>query len=184
MKSAIFTALLLPAVAILGVPMVSRWSPFEVLGVEPASIPEEITALKRSTSPNDFLMAPPGFFTAEPDEASPIFKISLARLRTAWFTMINGAPRTRLVARKSSNEFHFEQRTPLLKFPDRIVVKFIPLSENHSTLAIYSRSLYGRSDLGANKRRIQTWLELLKEHIPAPFDYTELPTGLPSNNVA
>jgi uncharacterized protein (DUF1499 family) len=46
-------------------------------------------------------------------------------------------------------------------------VRFISVAtyhtESQSTLAIYSRSIYGKSDLGVNRERIETWLKILRE---------------------
>ncbi len=52
-------------------------------------------------------------------------------------------------------------RTPIIRWPDWVTVRFIPLGEDRSTLAIYSRSVYGRSDFGANEGRITDWLARL-----------------------
>ncbi len=52
-------------------------------------------------------------------------------------------------------------RTLFVRWPDWVTVRFIPLGEKRSTLAIYSRSVYGRSDFGANKNRITNWLARL-----------------------
>ena len=52
-------------------------------------------------------------------------------------------------------------RTPIVRWPDWVTVRFIPLGEDQSTLAIYSRSVYGRKDFGTNERRITDWLARL-----------------------
>ncbi|MCB1632914.1 MAG: DUF1499 domain-containing protein [Pseudomonadales bacterium] len=38
----------------------------------------------------------------------------------------------------------------------------MPLGEARSTLIIYSRSVYGYSDLGVNKARVNRWLAELQ----------------------
>ncbi len=48
---------------------------------------------------------------------------------------------------------------------DTIVVQFLDRPDSQSTLAIYSRSQLGESDLGANKARIERWLSRLAEQI-------------------
>jgi uncharacterized protein (DUF1499 family) len=49
-----------------------------------------------------------------------------------------------------------------MDFPDSITVRFIPLTPDSATLAIYSRSHYGRNDFGVNEARIRAWLTALE----------------------
>jgi uncharacterized protein (DUF1499 family) len=58
-------------------------------------------------------------------------------------------------------QYDYIQRTELMRYPDSITVRFIPLADGQSTLAIYSRSHYGRSDFGVNQARIRAWLAAL-----------------------
>ena len=39
-----------------------------------------------------------------------------------------------------------------------ITAEFIQIDEQRATLAIYSRSVYGRSDFGVNGKRVTRWL--------------------------
>ena len=48
-----------------------------------------------------------------------------------------------------------------MRFPDTVDIKILPVAGNESTLAIYSRSLIGRGDLGVNRARIARWLAAL-----------------------
>jgi len=57
------------------------------------------------------------------------------------------------------------QRSLIFRFPDTITVQVFPQTEGGSTLAIYSRSNYGRSDLGVNKARVQRWLGLIAAQV-------------------
>jgi uncharacterized protein (DUF1499 family) len=50
-----------------------------------------------------------------------------------------------------------------MRYPDLITVQFRPLDSTRSTLAIYSRSVYGYSDRGVNQRRVRQWLDRLSE---------------------
>jgi uncharacterized protein (DUF1499 family) len=58
-------------------------------------------------------------------------------------------------------QFDYVQRTAYWRLPDIITVRFIETEHGRSTLAVYSRSVYGHSDLGANKARIEAWLAKL-----------------------
>lgn len=53
-------------------------------------------------------------------------------------------------------------RTKLMGYPDYISTKITAIDDSHAKLAIYSRSRFGRSDLGVNKKRVQAWLAALK----------------------
>jgi uncharacterized protein (DUF1499 family) len=54
---------------------------------------------------------------------------------------------------------HFVARSALLNFPDLIAVQVQP----DSTVVLYSRSVYGYSDLGVNRRRLESWVTALNE---------------------
>jgi len=56
----------------------------------------------------------------------------------------------------------FVQYSRLMRFPDTIDVEVFPVGTDQSTLAIYSRSLVGYSDLGVNRARIARWLAALE----------------------
>ena len=94
--------------------------------------------------------------------ASPTYDLSVEELRERWMTMIASQPR--IETRKADEEamqYEFIQRTKFMRFPDIITVRFIPLEQRRSTLAVYSRSRYGRRDFGVNKDRVLAWLEAL-----------------------
>ena len=58
-------------------------------------------------------------------------------------------------------QYDMVQRSKIVGFPDTVTVRFIPLGPDRSTLAIYSRSHYGRRDFGVNRERITDWLSKL-----------------------
>lgn len=130
------------------------------------NVPIDFSTLERSESPNDYLMAPPELCRSAPDEASPVFPVSVSQLKSAWFSVVAEMPRTELLFENGSDHFIFEQRSFLFRFPDHISVRFMALPEGHSTLAVYSRSVYGYSDLGVNRKRVQAWVRLLRERLP------------------
>ncbi len=49
----------------------------------------------------------------------------------------------------------FVATTGLMRFKDDIDIEIIPIDQGRSTLAIYSRSRIGYSDLGANQKRVR-----------------------------
>jgi hypothetical protein len=55
----------------------------------------------------------------------------------------------------------YVQRSPMMRFPDFVTVRVLPREEGGAALAIWSRSQYGRDDLGVNRARVERWLEEL-----------------------
>ncbi len=73
-----------------------------------------------------------------------------------------GQPRVETLETAALLRFEHAQRSARFWFPDRVTVWVIPLSDSRSTLAIYSRSIYGLNDLGVNRARVETWLAALR----------------------
>jgi uncharacterized protein (DUF1499 family) len=68
-------------------------------------------------------------------------------------------------------------RSAVFNFPDLVTVQVVAQGENASTLVLYSRSVYGHSDLGVNRRRLRAWLDALNTVI-IPATGIIPPTGL------
>lgn len=118
--------------------------------------------LERRTTPNDALACPQGLCKAKSDVTSPLFKSSARDLRAAFEKVI--ASEVEIVQVDSNEEVltdRYIQRSRLMQFPDTVVVRFLDQPAGQSTLAIYSRSQLGESDLGVNRQRIERWLEKL-----------------------
>jgi uncharacterized protein (DUF1499 family) len=113
---------------------------------------------QRTGKPNDVLLAPEGA-AARIDGAAPVWATSPEALMDAVDAAALGAPRTRLLARGPDPLLAtYLQRTALMGFPDFISIRAMPAGEGRATLAVFSRSRYGRSDLGVNKARASAWL--------------------------
>lgn len=61
----------------------------------------------------------------------------------------------------------FVVRTPLIGYPDYVSAKVEPAGDG-SQITLYSRSRYGQSDLGANKKRVEAWISDLKAGLTKP----------------
>lgn len=124
----------------------------------------DFAALRVTDNPNQFFMCPPGFCGDNPHADSPVLEISVARLRQHWRDVLAAQPRVELLAEhEDGRQFDYVQRSARFRFPDLITVRFISVSNAKSTLAIYSRSVYGKSDFGVNRERIGAWLKSLRE---------------------
>ena len=119
-------------------------------------------------TPNYYLVCPAKYCNVTPSEISPVFPVSADDLYNAFNQMISHESRVNFVYTiPEQGQFQLVQKSLVLGLPDDITVQFIALSENTSTLAIYSKSRYGFYDFGANKRRVTAWLEQLKKMVQA-----------------
>ena len=121
--------------------------------------------LERRKSPNDSLVCPAGYCPeAEADDDAPIFKgQTAASLGAAVMTVVEQQPRIKVLEEDTTaSAFEFEQRSSLIGFKDLISIKCFDVGEDKASLAIYSRSTLGYSDLGVNRKRIRKWLADLK----------------------
>ena len=123
----------------------------------------DFATLQRGPAPNQYLLCPKDMCAAETDGAAPVFDMTSEQLQVAWDEMLAEEPRVQVLRREVSNkQVDYVQRSRLLHFPDIITVRFVPVDDAHSTLAIYSRSVYGKGDMGVNRERIEHWLAKLK----------------------
>ncbi len=124
--------------------------------------PVDFATVDTTGRENTYLVCPPGLCGQDPDRESPVFPVSATELRNQWFEMIGNQPRTDWMGSDEAiQQYDFLQRTALMRYPDTITVRFIPLEDGTSTLAVFSRSHYGRSDFGVNRERIDGWLAAL-----------------------
>jgi uncharacterized protein (DUF1499 family) len=123
--------------------------------------------LERKSSPNQYLIAPNGATPrARPDAQSPVFGITPDRLRDAFLAVTAEAPRTKLLEQSADGlRLSLVQRSAILRFPDYIDVSILPAGGDGSTIAIYSRSRFGYSDMGVNQRRVEEWMTSLRGKI-------------------
>ena len=125
--------------------------------------PIDFKTLTRHRRPNQFLMCPKGLCSAAIDVVSPVFDVPATQLRNVGVAVMAQQPRIQQVAAdETALQYDFVQRSRLVRFPDLITVRFIPLPATQSTFAVYSRSHIGYSDRGVNRRRIESWLTALK----------------------
>lgn len=123
----------------------------------------DFATLTRPKSPNTYLVAPEGLCRATtPDQIAPVFAVSPDSLRDAFLRLMRGLPRVSDgPANMDPLAYDFIETTPLMRFKDDISVRFLPAAGGGATLALYSRSRVGYSDLGANKARVERYLSML-----------------------
>jgi hypothetical protein len=124
----------------------------------------DLRGLRSPLPQNAFLACPPDYCNAAEAAASPVFAVPWQRLARYWDTAITGEPRiVRLAAEPGSARRVLIQRSAVFRFPDIVVVEFVALGSEQSSLAIYSRARYGKLDFGVNRRRVERWLALLRQ---------------------
>lgn len=120
-----------------------------------------IAQLPAQLPPNAFVACPPGYCAVADAAPSPVFAIGVDRLREAFEEMLAAAPRIVTVV-AAPRRFIVIQRSAVFAFPDIITAEFVALGPGQSSLALYSRARYGRSDFGVNRRRVERWLTRLR----------------------
>lgn len=126
----------------------------------------DFATLERGPDANQYLLCPKGMCTAESDGEAPVFDVPVEQLQVAWDEMLAEQPRLQVLRRDVTNiQIDYVQRSRLLRFPDLVTVRFVPIDDMHSTVAIYSRSVYGKDDMGVNRIRVEEWLARVKAKV-------------------
>jgi len=126
--------------------------------------PVDWSKLTRRATPNDALVcAATRCPNAKPDWEPKTYALPPGELLARLKTIALAEPGTRELscAPNCDRVARILQHSRLMRFPDTIDVEVFPAGENQSTLAIYSRSLVGRKDLGVNRARVKRWLAAL-----------------------
>lgn len=119
--------------------------------------------LKRPPKPNTCLVAPEAHcLAATPDFAATEFDTAASALFGQIEDLIAAERRWGQVESDPGNyRLKFIATTGLMRFKDDVDIEVIPLDNGQSTVAIYSRSRVGYSDLGANRKRVSALIERL-----------------------
>lgn len=126
----------------------------------------DFATLQRDSVPNQYLLCPKGMCSTETDGEAPVFNVPIEQLQVAWDEMLAEQPRLQVLRREVTNiQIDYVQRTRFLRFPDLVTVRFVPIDDTRSTLAIYSRSVWGKGDMGVNRTRVEEWLARLKAKV-------------------
>lgn len=126
----------------------------------------EFSQIRPGKNPNQALACPQGLCAnREPDLVSPLYALSADDLRKALRQGLEKELHLKRVAElPDALEERYVQHSPFWRFPDTIQVKFIPVSDTRSTIALFARAKIGVKDFGANRERIERWLGYLAPH--------------------
>ncbi len=138
---------------------------FAGAGGLPPPKPVDPAQIVRAASPNTALAASQGFRPV-PDIITLPYKLPPDRLFALIREVAADQARTYQAAVYPDRlQAHYVGRSAVFNFPDLIMVQVLSDPPASSTLILYSRSVYGHSDLGVNGRRIETWLAALQSKI-------------------
>jgi uncharacterized protein (DUF1499 family) len=113
--------------------------------------------------PNRFLVCPTFDLCAELNDRTAIFDAEVPQMKARWDELIALEPRMELVlADEEKMQYVYIQRSRLLRLPDVLTVQFYDEGNFRSTLAIYSRGIYGSGDFGSNSSRVIRFLDGLE----------------------
>jgi len=128
-------------------------------GLPPAT-PVDFAALRLPESPNTCLAAPPG---AHP-QAHIVVPPLAADAAIVWPVLLRVAdamPRTTRYGQWPERfQAQWVARSAIMNWPDIVTAELVP-GPGGAGLFLYSRSLFGYSDLGANRKRVEAWLAAL-----------------------
>lgn len=112
-------------------------------------------AAQRTGNPNDYLVADGGDRPAARSDVLPgalMARLDEVALAEDGTERLAGSPEGGFVT--------YVQRSRIMGYPDAISVRAVPDGDG-SRLTIYSRSRYGKSDMGVNEARVKRWLAAL-----------------------
>ncbi len=129
----------------------------------------DFRTLRRHRRPNDYLILPDDLpSSATPDRLSPVFPVSRDGLGLLVKRVALAEPRTVLLENDEDGcHFEFRQRSRIFRFPDFVTVECRHADNDRSTLAIWSRSKYGISDRGVNRKRVERWIAAIEARLAA-----------------
>jgi len=124
----------------------------------PEPHPLDFIRLRREKTPNSALAGPAGF-SPSPDMVIPVFPLRAERLIEIVEQIGQQQQRTTLAATFPVRmQLWYVVRSRWLNLPDLLTVQAMAHDEASSTLLLYSRSVYGYSDFGVNRRRLAAWI--------------------------
>lgn len=130
---------------------------FRAAPVPPDMLAADPLTATKPDSPNAWLVRPEGG-----DAAAPVYALSADALMARLRAVALAEPRVSAAGAPQDGADAFVARSRVFGFPDVIVVSAIPLTDETATLAIYSRSVHGYSDMGVNRARVERWLDALQ----------------------
>ena len=119
-------------------------------------------------NPNWYRLTPdsvPADRDGQRDGSAPVFAVDAATLAAAFDAVALGDERVEVIAGSATDGFvTYMQRSALFGFPDFVSVKFLDV-EGGSSLSIFARAQFGKSDLNVNEQRVNTWVDATAQRL-------------------
>ncbi len=132
----------------------------------PVPPPMDPASIVRPATPNTAL-AGPSSMKPIPDLFVPPYHLPPDQLFSLIQTVATRQPRTyELAVYPEHHQANYVARSEVFNFPDLIMVQVLPDGPDNSDLILWSRSVYGSSDLGVNHKRLTAWLAALQAQLP------------------
>jgi hypothetical protein len=123
----------------------------------------EFDTLRPPKTPNNFLLCPKDYCVFGADAEAPVYDMPEDRLMSIFFEAMELNPFMSIEKNYDNvDQFDIVERSRYFAFPDIMTVRFFKRGEDKSTLAIYSRSVYGRYDFGVNRERVEKLLRIIR----------------------
>lgn len=151
------------AIAILGAAIMiagpdKLWS---ALYGGPDQGPFDLETLVRTSKPHDALLCTPGACPPDlkADGALPTYDDEPAVLLTKLVQKAEAAPDNaqQVGGATTDGTIRFVTRTATMKFPDTNQFWAVPMADGKTGLVAYARAQVGYSDLGINRKRLESW---------------------------
>lgn len=132
----------------------------------PTPPPMDTARIERPASSNTALAAPQGS-SPPPDIVSPVYAVPPNQLFMLVQKVAADQLRTFIAAIYPDRlQVHYVVRSAVMNAPDLLTAQVSPNGPDGSSLILYSRSVYGYSDLGVNRKRVEAWLGALRSLLP------------------
>jgi hypothetical protein len=129
----------------------------------PVPQPMDFAHIQRPSTPNTALAGPAGF-QPPPDITTRLYQIPSPALYAALDRVAGAQDRVfPLAAYPERGQIFWVARSATFNFPDVISAEIRAESPQTSSLVLYSRSIYGESDLGVNRKRLLVWIDALND---------------------
>jgi hypothetical protein len=121
----------------------------------------DFSHIERPATPNTALAAPAGF-QPSPDITTERYPVSATVLQASLRDVAAEQERVfPLADYPDKGQMFWVARSAMFNFPDVISAEVRPDGPQSSVVVLYSRSLYGESDLGVNRKRLLAWIAAL-----------------------